>query len=76
MLKIGFPGAMLVFCLALRGMVLNRILLRYAGDDGLSALSALSMINGLNVAFALGVGATLRVLASVAFGERDRDSDQ
>lgn len=74
MLKIGFPGAMLVFCLALRGVVLNRILLRYAGDDGLSALSALSMINGLCVAFALGVGATLRVLASVAFGEKDRDS--
>jgi putative MATE family efflux protein len=74
MLKIGFPGAMLVFCIALRGMVLNRILLRYTGDDGLSAQAALTMICGIFIAFALGIGATLRVLASVAFGEEDKDS--
>ena len=74
MLKIGFPGAMLIFCIALRGMVLNRIILRYAGDDGLSAQSALAMIVGLFIAFALGIGATLRMLVSVAFGERDKDS--
>ena len=74
MLKIGFPGAMLIFCIAFRGMVLNRILIRYTGDDGLSAQSALSLITGLCVAFALGIGATLRVLASVSFGEKDKDS--
>ena len=74
MLKIGFPGALLVFCLALRGITINRILLKYAGDDGLSAQSALFMLNGLYVSFAIGVGSTLRILASVAFGECDRDS--
>ena len=29
LIKTGFPGALLVFCLALRGIVINRILLRY-----------------------------------------------
>lgn len=74
MTVIGIPGAVLVFVLAIRGITLNRILLRYVGNAGLSAQSALNMLNGLFVAFALGIGATLRMLASIFFGEEDRDS--
>ena len=74
MIAIGVPGAVLVFMLAVRGIVVNRILLTYAGNDGLSAQSALNMISGLFYAFALGTGATVRMLASVFFGEEDRDS--
>lgn len=74
MLRIGFPGALLVFCLAIRGLVINRILLTYSGSDGLSAQAALSMVNGLFIAIALGTGAVLRILASVFFGEGDKDS--
>ena len=73
-IKIGFPGALLVICLSIRGMVLNRILLKYAGSPGLEAQSALNMLNGLFVAFALGVGSTLRMLGSVFFGEEDREA--
>ena len=74
MIAVGAPGAVLVFMLALRGITINRILLMYSGNDGLSAQSAFSMISGLLYAFALGTGATLRMLASVFFGEEDKDS--
>ena len=73
-IKIGFPGAMLMFCLSFRAMIMNRILLKYTGNDGLSAQAALDMIRGLFTSFALGIAATFRMLCSVAYGEEDRDS--
>lgn len=74
MIIIGMPGAMLVFCLAVRAVVINRILLTYSGVDGLSAQSAFGMVSGIFLAFALGVGATVRMLSSVFYGEGDKDS--
>lgn len=74
LIKIGFPGALLVFCLALREIVLNRVVLTYAGQDGLSAKSSLGMIGGFFIALCLGGGAVIRMLASVNVGEEDRDS--
>lgn len=74
MIIIGLPGAMLVFCLAVRAVVINRILLTYSGVDGLSAQSAFSMVSGIFLAFAIGVGSTIRVLSSVFYGEGDKDS--
>lgn len=71
MIKIGAPGAMLVLCLALRGMVLNRLLLNYAGTDGLSAMSAYNMVSGFFLAYCLGVGAVVRMLTSVFIGEEN-----
>ncbi|MCR5688147.1 MAG: ATP-binding protein [Lachnospiraceae bacterium] len=72
--KIGFPGALLVMCIAVRSVVINRILIYWVGEDALSAQSAYSMISGLFIAFALGVGATVRMLCSVSIGEEDRRS--
>lgn len=74
MMKIGLPGAMLVFYLSIRTLLINRILLQYAGQDGLSAVSAFNMISGLFIALSLGIGAVVRMLASVFVGEEDRDS--
>lgn len=74
LLKIGFPGALLVFCIAIRGMVINRILLKYSGSDGLSAMASFSMVCGLLIAFCLGNGSVVRMLVSVFVGEEDRDS--
>ncbi|SHI48930.1 Na+-driven multidrug efflux pump [Butyrivibrio fibrisolvens DSM 3071] len=74
LIKIGFPGALLVFCLALREIVLNRVVITYAGQDGLSAKSSLGMIGGFFIALCLGGGAVIRMLASVNVGEEDRDS--
>ena len=74
MLRTGFPGAMLVFCLALRSVVLNRILLRYAGSDGLSANSSFNLVLGFFLAYCIGNGAVIRMLVSVFVGEEDRGS--
>lgn len=74
LLKIGLPGAMLVFCIALRNMVLNRVLLTYAGQDGLSAMAAFGMIHGLFLALCLGTGEVVCTLSSIFVGEEDPDS--
>ena len=74
LLKIGFPGALLIFCLALRGIVINRILLYYSGNDGLSAMSAFNMVSGILIAYCLGNGTVIRILVSVFIGEEDKNS--
>lgn len=73
-IKIGFPGALLIFCLAIRAACLNRILIHYAGNAGLSALSAFNMISGIFIAFCVGTGNVVRMLVSVFVGEEDRNS--
>ena len=72
--KIGFPGALLVLCLSFRTIVINRVLLSCAGNDGLSAMSAYNMISGLFMAFCIGNGAVVRMLTSVFCGEEDKAS--
>jgi len=74
LVAIGIPGALLVFCLSIRGMVINRILLTYAGNDGLSAMASFSMVNGVFLAYCLGNGAIIRMLVSVFVGEEDKSS--
>ena len=72
--KIGFAGALLVICLAVRSLVINRLLLSTSGSDGLSALSSFNMVIGLILALAIGSGGLLRMLASVFLGEDNRES--
>ena len=66
MIKIGIPGALLVFCLSVRGIVINRLLLQYSGNDGLSAMSAFNMIRGIFIAYCLGNGSIIRMLIRVS----------
>lgn len=73
-IKIGVPGAMLVFCLSMRGLAINRILLSYAGNDGLSAMAAFNMISGLLISYCLGAGAVVRMLASIFIGEENKNA--
>lgn len=70
-IRIGFPGAIVTFCLAVRGIVLNALLLRYAGNDGISALSALNTCGGLLFAISAGLGSATRLLVSIYIGEED-----
>ena len=72
-IQTGLPAALLVGCLAARSLILNRLLLRYAGEDGLSALSAFNMVCSLILAVAIGTGATVRMLSSVFIGEENRE---
>ena len=73
-IKIGFPGALLVLCLAIRGGVLNRLLLQYGGTDGLSAMASFNMIGGLFMAYCIGGGIVVRTLTSIFIGEEDKYS--
>ncbi len=75
-LKIGFPGAVVTLCLAIRGVALNAILLRYAGNDGVGALSALNTCGGLLYAITAGLASATRLLVSIYIGEEDRASLQ
>ena len=74
LIRIGAPGALLTLCLAFRELSLNRIALKYLGEDGLSARAALNMVTALFIALCLGGGSVIRMLASVSIGEEDRDS--
>ncbi len=69
LMKIGFPNALLVVCLAARSLVINRLLLAYGGSDGLSALSSFNMICGLILSVGIGAGSLVRMLSSVFLGE-------
>ena len=74
LVKIGFPGALLVACLAARSLVINRLLLSCSGSDGLSALSSFSMVSGLILSMTIGSGILLSMLSSVFIGEDNRES--
>lgn len=74
LLKIGLPGALLIACLAVRSLVINRLLLQYGGEDGLSALSAFNMVCDLLIAACMGMWSVIRMLTGVFVGEEDRDS--
>ena len=70
--RIGFPGALVVLCLALRGFAINALLLDCAGRDGVAALAALNTFGGLLYAATAGVASATRLLVSVYIGEEDR----
>ena len=74
LVRIGLPGALLVIAIAAKNLVLNRLLLAFAGADGLSAIAAFYMICGLILAPPLGAGAVVRMLSSVFMGEENRNS--
>ncbi|MCR5774268.1 MAG: ATP-binding protein [Lachnospiraceae bacterium] len=74
LLKIGTPGALLVFCIAIRDWVLNIIIIKYCGNDALSAKSALGMVSGIFIAYSLGNGAVVRMLISVFAGEENKNA--
>ncbi len=71
-LRIGIPGAVVVFCLSLRGFAVNALLLRHSGGDGVAALAALNTFGGLLYATTAGIASTTRLLVSVYVGEEDR----
>lgn len=71
--RIGIPGAITTLCLSIRGFILNALLLKASGGDGVAALAALNTFGGLLYAVSGGLAATTRLLVSVYAGEEDRD---
>ena len=72
MIRIGIPGAVVQFCLTIRGLALNKIILGYAGNEALSAFSAVSTFGYAYYAAIAGVASATRLLVSVYYGEEDR----
>ncbi len=70
-LVIGFPGALSQLCQMLRGLYLNHAILCYAGEDGMSAYSAIMSVIGLYFAAIAGIGTSSRILISIYIGEED-----
>ena len=68
----GAPGAVVEFCLAIRGFFLNDILFHYSGTDGVAALSSVFACGSLLFAVTSGVGMATTILTSVYIGEEDR----
>ncbi len=58
---------------AARSLVINSLLLRFAGEDGLSAMASFNMVVDLILAVAMGAGALVRMLSSVLIGEENRE---
>ena len=71
---IGVPGALLSFCLAIRGVALNASLMYCSGEASVAALSALNTFGALLYAVTAGLAAATRLLASIYEGEEDRTS--
>ena len=71
--RIGLPGADTTFALAVRGYVINLLLQRYAGADGVAALSALNSCGSLMFAISSGIASATRLMSSVYYGEEDRE---
>ncbi len=68
----GLPGAVSQFCIFLRGLVLNSMIRRYVGPDGLAAYSAIYSFGCVYWSFPAGVTSAVTLLGSVYVGEEDR----
>ena len=73
-LKVGLPGAVNFGYQAVRGLILNRLILQYAGTDGLSAFAANDALLRLFWAVPFGMVAVGRMAFSVSVGEEDREA--
>ncbi|MCR5674668.1 MAG: ATP-binding protein [Lachnospiraceae bacterium] len=68
----GLPGAVTQFCISARGFIINSIIQRYVGPDGLAAYSAIYSFGCVYWSVPAGVTSAVMVLGSVYVGEEDR----
>ena len=74
MVSIGASEAVLSFAFSIENLLMNRIILAYAGESALSAFASVMMAMQLIISYAMGVGNALRSLASISLGEKDKDA--
>ena len=68
----GAPAAITQLMLVFRGLILNNLILRIAGTDGLAAYSAVDSFGYIYWAVPAGMSSALISLASIYTGEKDR----
>lgn len=69
---VGFPGAINQLGQTIRSVLLNMIMLKYVGNDGISAFAAVYSFGCVYWAVSGGVSNAVRVLSSIYVGEEDR----
>lgn len=70
--KIGIPGAAATGYQAVRGILVNKLVLAFVGGAGLSAFAAANTLLGFVWALPGGMLAVSRMLISISLGEEDR----
>lgn len=73
-IRIGVPGALGQGYQAVRGILLNQLILHYVGSQGLSAFAANDALLRFFWAIPFGMVAVSRMLFSISFGEEDREA--
>lgn len=72
-LKLGLPNAIGQLCLFARSIIINKLLIEYAGSDGMKTYAAINTFGCIYWAVPAGVTAALIMLASVYNGEQDKN---
>ena len=70
--KCGFPPAGTQLMIALRGFLLNNIIMSFAGEDGMAAFSAIGSFGAVYWAVPAGMTSAMVSLASIYTGEKDK----
>ena len=70
--RLGYSGGLSRFVEAFRCIIVNALILRYAGSAGLSAFAATNSLFAIIWAYPFGLLAVERMLFSISFGEEDR----
>ena len=71
-LRVGYPGALSNAYQAIRGVIVNALIVSYVGSAGLSAFGASDSVLRIFWAVPIGMTVVSRMLMSVAIGEEDR----
>ena len=72
--RIGIPGAAGYGYQAIRGVIVNTLILQYVGNVGISAFTAANSLLGFVWAIPAGMQAVSRMMISISVGEEDRQT--
>lgn len=72
LVRVGLPNSLTTGYVALRGVLVNALILRYVGETGISAFSTANSFLGLFWAVPTGMLAVSRMVFGVSIGEEDR----
>lgn len=74
LIKIGFPSALIRVCNNLRTVVLNNMLVIWAGSAAVTALTVRSNVYNIVGALTIGVAQAILPVAGIFYGENDKKS--
>ena len=72
--KHGFPTAATQLMLAFKGIILNNVIFKFTGSDGLAAYNAVNSFGYVYWAVPAGMSSAMITLASIYTGEQDRSA--